>query len=70
VNSVCRKISYYLYILSSHQRSLTFDVLKMLSESLILSRIDYALPVYLYRVQSQVACFQRLQNRAICIKNV
>ena len=43
LNNVCRKISYYLYMLSLHRNSLTFDVLKMLSESLILSRIDYAL---------------------------
>jgi len=46
VNNVCKKISYYLYMLSSHQKSLTFDVLKMLNDSLILFRIDYALPVW------------------------
>ena len=68
MNSVCRKISYYLYMLSSHRRSLTFDVLKMLSESLILSRIDYALPVWGPPLnKSQVACLQCLQNRAIRI---
>jgi len=68
VNSVCRKISYYLYMLSSHRRSLTFDVLKMLSESLILSIIDYALPVWGPPLnKSQVTRLQHLQNRAIRI---
>ena len=43
LNNVCRKISC---MLSLHRKSLTCDVLKMLSESLILSRIDYALPVW------------------------
>ena len=33
-------------MLSLHRKSLTFDVLKMLSESLILSGIDFALPVW------------------------
>ena len=38
----------------------------MLSESLILSKIDYALPVWGPPLnKSQVACLQRLQNRAI-----
>ena len=45
LNNVCGKISYYLYMLSLYRKLLMFDVLKMLSESLILSRIDYALPV-------------------------
>ena len=66
LNNVCRKISYYLYMLSLHRKSLTFDVLKMLSESLILSRIDYALPIWGPPLNSsQVARLQRLQNRAI-----
>ena len=63
---MCRKISYYLYMLSLHRKSLTFDVLKMLSESLILSRIDYALPVWGPPLnRSQVGQLQCLQNTAI-----
>ena len=50
-------------MLSLHRKSLTFDVLKMLSESLILSRIDYALPVWGPPLnKSQVGQLQRLQN--------
>ena len=63
MNNVCRKISY---MLSLHRKSLTFDVLKMLSESRILSRIDYTLPVWGTPLnRSQMARLQRLQNRAI-----
>ena len=48
--------------------SLTFDILKMLTKSLVLSRIDYALPVWGPPLnKSQVAHLQRLQNRAICV---
>ena len=60
---VGRYHTIYVYMLSLHRN---FDVLKMLSESLILSRIDYALPVWGPPLnKSQVAYLQRLQNRAI-----
>ena len=54
-------------MLSLHRKSLTFDVLKMLSESWIFSRIDYALHVYMDPPlnRSQMAHLQCLQNRAI-----
>ena len=32
LSSVCSSVSYYLYLLSPHQKSLSFDVLKMLTE--------------------------------------
>ena len=37
VDYMCKKASYFLYLLSIHCRSLTYDILKMLAESLILS---------------------------------
>ena len=66
VNYICKKASYYLYLLCSHRKSLTHDILKMLTESLILSRFDYALPVWGPPLQKcQVTRLQRLHNRAI-----
>ena len=66
VDYMCKKASYFLYLLSIHRRSLTYDILKMLTESLILSRFDYALPVWGPPLQvSQVSRLQNLQNRAI-----
>ena len=69
INYICKKASYYLYLLSSHRKSLTFDILKMLAESLILSRFDYALPVWGPPLQQcQVSRLQHLQNRAVRVK--
>ena len=66
VNCICKKASYYLYLLCSHRKSLTHDILKMLTEFLILSRFDYALPVWGPPLQKcQVTGLQHLQNRAI-----
>ena len=66
LNYICKKVSYYLYLLSSHRKSLTFDILKMLSESLVLSHFDYALPVWGPPLQKrQVSRLQQLQNRAV-----
>ena len=66
INYICKKVSYYLYLLSSHRKSLTFDILKMLSESLVLSHFDYALLVWGPPLQKcQVSRLQQLQNRAV-----
>jgi len=46
VNYVCKRIAYYLHLPSIHWNSLTYSILKLLSESLIFSRITYALPVW------------------------
>ena len=39
LNYICKKASYYLYLLSLHRKSLTLDILKMLVESLIFTAI-------------------------------
>ena len=68
VDYMCKKASYFLYLLSIHHRSLTYDNLKILAESLILSQFDYALPVWGPPLQvSQVSRLQNLQNRAIWV---
>jgi len=45
VNDVCKQVAYYLHLLNINRKSLTFSVLKLLTESLIFSRLTYALPV-------------------------
>ena len=34
VNDVCKRVAYYLHLLNVHQNSLTYSILKLLSESL------------------------------------
>jgi len=57
-----------LHIISIHRNSLTYSILKLLSESLIFSRISYALPVWgpLLR-KDQISRLQRLQNQTVLI---
>ena len=58
-------VAYYLHLLSTHQSSF---ILKLLRESLLFSRITYALPVWGSSLRKdQVAHLQRLQNRAVRI---
>ena len=45
VSNVCKKMSYYLYLIKSHYRVLKFDVMKLLIESLVFSHLTYAMSV-------------------------
>ena len=46
-NSVlCKKMAYYLYLIDWHQRTLLLAVLNMLVQSLVLSHLRYAVPVW------------------------
>ena len=40
------KMAYYLYLSNAHKRCLNSNLLKLLVESLILSHLYYALPVW------------------------
>ena len=67
-NDVCKQVAYYLHFLSTHLNSLTFSILKLLTESLIFLRISYALLVWGPPLRKdQISCLQRLQNRAVRI---
>ena len=46
VAAVCKKASFYLFWIASHRKALPSEVLKMLIDSLVLSRFTYALPVW------------------------
>ena len=66
VSDVCHKASYYLYLIGSSHKCLPATILKQLMESLVLSRINYALPVWRPPLLSQqVGRLQRIQNRAV-----
>ena len=52
INYICKKGSYYLYLLSSHLKSLTFDTLKLLAESLMIWLCTSSLRVSSAKVSS------------------
>ena len=66
-NHVCKRMSYYLYLISYHRRQLPLQILKMLMDTLVLSQF-YALPVWgpsLGTAAVTVSRLQRLCNRAV-----
>ena len=68
VSTVCKKVSFYLFWINYHRKCLSSLILKMLLDSLALSRINYALPVWGPAISKvAVSRLQRLQNRAVRI---
>ena len=45
-SNVCKKMSYYLYLIKSHSKVLNFNVMKLLIGSLVLSHLTYAISVW------------------------
>ena len=59
-------VSYYLYMIGSHHTSLTKFVSKMLVESLILSRMRYAITTWGTALQQRyISHLQWMQNRGV-----
>ena len=46
VGHICKKMSYYLYLINYYHRVLPSHILKMLADSLVLSQLIYALSVW------------------------
>ena len=68
VANVSKKVSYYLYWINAHYKHLPNDVLKLLIDSLVLSRLSYALPVWGPAISKQnLHRLQRLHNWAVRI---
>jgi len=68
VGHVCQKMSYYLYLMNYHHRQLPSHILKMLADSLVLSQLIYALPVWGPSLKvNLLSQLYRLYNRAIRI---
>ena len=63
VSEICKKTSYYLYWINAHYKHMPSAVLKLLVDSLVLSRFGYALPVWGPAIsKTSVNRLQRQQN--------
>ena len=68
VASICKTMSFYLFWINSHRKSLPTEVTKMLVDSFVLSRLIYALPVWGPLLsQSNTHRLQRLHNWGVGI---
>ena len=67
VSKVCGvAVAYYLSLITYYAKSLPSPIVKMLIESLILSRCTYALSVWGLAISKDSLCqVNRLQNRAV-----
>ena len=68
VAAVCKNMAYYLYLINFHSKLLPREILKMLVESLVSSRLNYALLVWGPAVhQNSLSRIDRLHSRAVRI---
>ena len=66
VSNVCKNMAYYLHLLNLHKHCLSPHLLKLLVESLVLSRLSYALSVWGPSLSQQLLQrLERSQNRAV-----
>ena len=66
VANVCSKISYYLYLLSTHHHVIDYNLMKLLLESLVLSHLSYCVTVWGPSLRSiLLQRLQRMQNCAV-----
>ena len=65
VSLLCKRMSYYLYVICCHRNVLGCKLLKLLTESLVLSHLNYCLPVWGVLLHTQsLQRLKRMQNRA------
>ena len=66
VASVCSKMLYYLYLLSTHRHVIDYNLMKLLLESLVLSHLSYCVTVWGPSLRSiLLQQLQRMQNHAV-----
>ena len=66
VSNVCKKMSYYIYLLNCQRHVLSDGLKRLLVDSFVSSHLTYALCVWGPSLtQQQQQRLQRLQNRAI-----
>jgi len=61
-------MSYYLYLINTNKSVLSDNIIKLLLESLVMSHLNYALPVWgTSLTQQNISRIQLLQNQAVCL---
>ena len=66
ISNICKRMSYYLYLMSYHHRVLPSCILKLLANSLVISQLTYALPVWGPSLKVNLCSrLHRLYNRAV-----
>ena len=66
VANACSKMSYYLYLLSTHHHVIDYNLMKMLLESLVLPHLSYCVTVWGPSLGSiLLQRLQRMQNCAV-----
>ena len=66
VSYICKKMSYYLYVVNKHRHVLSSTLMKLLIDSLVFSHVNYSLPVWGPSLhQTHFQRLKRMQNRAV-----
>ena len=66
VSQVCKKMSYYLYLIGRHKHCLDAGLIKLLLDALVLSHLRYSLPVWGPALSQQsLHRLERMQNWAV-----
>jgi len=66
VSNVCSKMSYYLHLIYTNKFVLPDTIIELLLESLVMSHLNYVLPVWgTSLAQQNISRIQHLQNRAV-----
>ena len=66
VSHICKRMSYYLYVIRCHRNVLSFKLLKLLAGSLVLSHFNYCLPIWGTSLHTHsLQRLKRMQNRAV-----
>ena len=66
VSYLCKRMAYYLYLISRHHKAFPMFILKLLVESLVLSHLNYALPLWDPALAHDLmAKLVKMHNRAI-----
>jgi len=66
VTNVCRRISYYLYLLRSHCHVIDYSLMNMLLEVLVLSHLSYCVAVCMGSIIYKYSITKASENAEPC----